>query len=248
MCRGERDEENGSKIVVVGGRMWPESSSEATEVVAGLNREEREEALDQTFKDIIGVDLPFGGKVMFFWGDFRQVLPVVTKGTSILCSFDSIQDNTRNLYQQEFLNSISPGGMQPHELTLKKGAPIMLLRNIDPKMGLCNGKFARTRVFLPRISLKTAESAALPFEMIRKQFPMKLSFTLTINKSRQTILNVGIYLPNHIFSHGQLYVALSRGVSIGTTKVFVKKGELTGQEGVFTKNVIYTDILRLSDS
>ncbi|XP_024156320.1 ATP-dependent DNA helicase PIF2-like [Rosa chinensis] len=39
------------------------------------------EALDRTFKDIIGGDFPFGGKVIIFGGDFRQVLPVVHKGT-----------------------------------------------------------------------------------------------------------------------------------------------------------------------
>ncbi|XP_062017408.1 uncharacterized protein LOC133733784 [Rosa rugosa] len=323
------------------------------------------EALDRTFRDITSVDLPFGGKVMIFGGDFRQVLPVIHKGTRsemvqaslinasfwkdvkilrltqnmrsindpdfsefllrvgngeqptvvediiqipwpmiipweneesinqlvnqvfpnldrhvndagymveraiitpknddvdvlneriiqhfpgperILYSFDSVEDDTRNMYQQEFLNSISPSGMPPHQLIIKKGAPIMLLRNIDPKMGLCNGTrltcrgaynnlidaeiltghFSGTRVFLPRIALKSAESSGLPFEMTRKQFPVKLSFALTINKSQgQTIPNVGIYLPDHVFSHGQLYVALSRGVSEASTKVLVKKG------------------------
>ncbi|KAL0316569.1 UNVERIFIED_CONTAM: hypothetical protein Sradi_5535100 [Sesamum radiatum] len=54
-------------------------------------------------------------------------------------SFDSVPDDTRNLYLPEFLNSISPGNLPPHKLVLKKGSPIMLLRNIDPKIGLCNG-------------------------------------------------------------------------------------------------------------
>ncbi|KAL6140768.1 hypothetical protein ACLB2K_059062 [Fragaria x ananassa] len=142
------------------------------------------EALNRTFRDFTGVDMPFGGKVVIFGGDFRQVLPVVRKGTRsqtveaslvnssfwrdvkilrlrqnmrsindpdfseflltvgperTLYSFDYVEDDTRNLYQQEFLNSISPSGMPPHQLTIKRGAPIMLLRNIDPKMGLCNG-------------------------------------------------------------------------------------------------------------
>ncbi|XP_004301981.1 PREDICTED: ATP-dependent DNA helicase PIF1-like [Fragaria vesca subsp. vesca] len=39
------------------------------------------EALDRTFCDIMGVEIPFGGKIMIFGGDFRQVLPVVPKGT-----------------------------------------------------------------------------------------------------------------------------------------------------------------------
>ncbi|XP_028095506.1 uncharacterized protein LOC114295472 [Camellia sinensis] len=50
-------------------------------------------------------------------------------------SFDKVENDTQNLYQQEFLNSISPGGMPPHALHLKVGARIMLLRNLDPSFG-----------------------------------------------------------------------------------------------------------------
>lgn len=39
------------------------------------------EAVDRTFRDITDVELPFGGKIMIFGGDFRQVLPVIYKGT-----------------------------------------------------------------------------------------------------------------------------------------------------------------------
>jgi len=39
------------------------------------------EALDQTLKDILDSDAPFGGKVMIIGGDFRQVLPVIQKGS-----------------------------------------------------------------------------------------------------------------------------------------------------------------------
>jgi len=73
---------------------------------------------------------------------------------------------------------------------------------------------------------------------------VKLSFAITINKSqRQTIPNVGIYLPRQVFNHGQLYVALSRGVSQASTKILIKEGHLEGKDGNFTKNVVYKDIL-----
>lgn len=37
-------------------------------------------AVDRTLRDLMGVDLPFGGKVVLFSGDFRQTLPVVRGG------------------------------------------------------------------------------------------------------------------------------------------------------------------------
>nr|GEU89855.1 hypothetical protein [Tanacetum cinerariifolium] len=53
----------------------------------------------------------------------------------------------------------------------------------------------------------------------RTQFPIRLSFAMTINKAQgKTIPNVGVYLPKSDFSHGQLYVALPRGISRITTK------------------------------
>ncbi|XP_050093817.1 uncharacterized protein LOC126576549 [Anopheles aquasalis] len=39
------------------------------------------EAVDRTLQDIVGVRRPFGGKVMLLCGDFRQMLPIVPRGT-----------------------------------------------------------------------------------------------------------------------------------------------------------------------
>ncbi|XP_050896186.1 uncharacterized protein LOC127102912 [Lathyrus oleraceus] len=181
-----------------------------------------------------------------------------------LLSFDEVEGDNHDLYQQEFLNSIAQGSLPPHILKIKKDAPLMLLRNLDPRYGLCNGtrllcrglfmnmldveiltgSNARKRVFLPRIKIKTSASDGLPFVLSRKQFPVRLSFAITINKSQeQTIPNVGIYLPRHVFSHGQLYVALSRGVSQTTTRVLTREGKLKGEDGDYTKNVVYKQIL-----
>ena len=46
---------------------------------------------------------------------------------------------------------------------------------------------------------------------------------MTVNKAQgQTIPHVGFHLSNHVFSHRQLYVASSRGISMATTKVLIK--------------------------
>ncbi|XP_051220370.1 uncharacterized protein [Lolium perenne] len=46
-----------------------------------MTKRQTVETLDRSLQDIMGSDLPFGGKVVVFGGDFRQVLPVVTRGT-----------------------------------------------------------------------------------------------------------------------------------------------------------------------
>ena len=70
---------------------------------------------------------------------------------------------------------------------------------------------------------------------------------MTINKSQdQTIPNVGIYLSEPVFSHGQLYVALSRGVSRSTTWMLAKPNKDLDPTGRRTKNIVFRDILQRS--
>ncbi|TMW84209.1 hypothetical protein EJD97_025613, partial [Solanum chilense] len=84
---------------------------------------------------------------------------------------------------------------------------------------ITTGQYDTKQIFIPRIQLSPPDNEVYPFKFIRKQFPIRLYFAVTINKAQgQTIPNVGLYLPQHVFSHGQLYVALSRVISMATTK------------------------------
>jgi ATP-dependent DNA helicase PIF1 len=97
---------------------------------------------------------------------------------------------------------------------------------------------------LPIIKIKTSASDGLSFVLSRKQFPVGLSFVITISKLQgRTIPNVGIYLPRHVFSHEQLYVILSRGVSQTTTRVLTREEKLNGEDGDYTKNIVFKQIL-----
>jgi ATP-dependent DNA helicase PIF1 len=117
--------------------------------------------------------------------------------------------------------------MPPHELNLKIDSIIILLRNINIKLGLCNGTRMRVlrlmenvfeaeciktgrRALISRMPL-TSELGNLPFRLRRLQFPIRPGYTLTSNKSQgQTVDRIGIYLPQPYFAHGQLYVSFSR--------------------------------------
>nr|CDJ95688.1 Protein of unknown function DUF889 domain containing protein [Haemonchus contortus] len=157
-------------------------------------------------------------------------------------------------YPLEFLNQLSPSGMPPHELRLKQGCIVMLLRNLDVAKGLCNGtrlivdqcgrfvlgcRFAtgsrkNQYILLPRIDNYTDNG--LPFRLRRRQFPIRLAFATTINKAQgQTLRRVGVYLADDVFSHGQLYVALSRVRSPSSIKV------LSSREKV--RNIVYKNVL-----
>ncbi|XP_051196626.1 uncharacterized protein [Lolium perenne] len=62
-------------------------------------------------------------------------------------SFDSIEDDLQNNYTIDFLNSVTPNGLPQHVLRLKVNCPVILLRNLDPHNGLCNGTRLMIRAF-----------------------------------------------------------------------------------------------------
>jgi hypothetical protein len=75
----------------------------------------------------------------------EEVLKKLLPGVVNTCktSIDSIisDDEMEHVnFPQEYLNSITPSGMPHHQLNLKVGCIVMLLRNLNSKLGLCNGK------------------------------------------------------------------------------------------------------------
>jgi ATP-dependent DNA helicase PIF1 len=103
-------------------------------------------------------------------------------------------------------------------------------------------------MFIPRLSITPSDTEQMPFTLHRRQFPVRPAFAMTINKAQgQTLKMVGIFLPKPVFTHGQLYVAMSRIGCPEGVKLLVTDGWEDAYEdapaGVYTHNVVYTEVL-----
>ena len=198
-----------------------------------------------------------------------QLLGMMSGEDQVFYSADSVvqeagaDDETSdvNTFPLEFLHSLTASGLPPGKLHLKPGCPLILLRNLSPARGLCNGtRLILTRMstrvlevkiiggdhhgkteFIPRITLTpTEDEANFSFQLKRRQFPVRLAFSVTINKAQgQSVEHVGVDLRVPVFSHGQLYVALSRATNSRNVTVLLPED----QEDARTTNIVYPEVL-----
>ena len=157
---------------------------------------------------------------------------IASRVVAVMCySADTVNPGGM-IVPTEYLNDQIVPGLPSHKFVFKPNMPIMLLRNLNPAQGLCNGtRLITTEIrrgkrivvariitgthagrltIIPRINLSPNEEL-YPFAWTRRQFPIRASFVMTIHKSQgQTLRRVGIVLENQCFAHGQFYVAASR--------------------------------------
>jgi len=106
---------------------------------------------------------------------------------------------------------------------------------------IITGKGASNVAFIPRIKF-ISDNSGLPFTFARKQFPLRLAYAMTINKSQgQTLSHVSLHLTDDVFSHGQLYVAFSRAKASANIKVLLLD-TIHGRIGLM-RNVVYEEAL-----
>ena len=162
-------------------------------------------------------------------------------------------------YPVEYLNEINCGSLPLAKLELKIGCPVMVLKNLDPGHGVCNGSrgiltrhsnrvlevrlltgdYAGQTVFIPRIANQPGEDENA-FRFTRRQFPIRVCFSMTINKSQgQSVKFVGLDLRSPAFTHGQFYVAVSRVTSVSNIWMIWNEGDEEGK----TQNVVYKEVL-----
>ncbi|KAH1154351.1 hypothetical protein GYH30_049856 [Glycine max] len=264
--------------------------------------------LDQSLRDIItnksNSNQIFGGKVIILGGDFRQILPVIPRGTrsdivnaAINSSYlwdsyigDGIIGDENDGYAtiqvpahllitqyddpiSAIVKSIFPDLDQHHNNPeFFKSKAILASTNETVEQinhyvlsfipSLCNGtrlvvtKMAKhviateiisgknigLAVYIPIMSMSPSQSP-WPFKLLRRQFPIMLSYAMTINKSQgQSLSMVGLYLPKPVFTNGQLYVALSRVNSAKGLKILIHDDEQKSMNS--TTNVVFKEVFR----
>lgn len=200
-----------------------------------------------------------------------KILNLINSPAQQYISSDTILDHDPSLFYLpiDVLHSLTPPGCPPHILILKVNAIVMLVRNLNIHDGLCNGTRVKVlrmndhvlycevltgpksgnKVFIPRMDFTCEKhDSGLPYAFIRRQFPVKLAYAMTINKAQgQTLSKVGIYLSIPVFAHGQFYVALSRARRPNDIKISVIESSIQGRmnkgAGIYTKNIVYKEVL-----
>jgi ATP-dependent DNA helicase PIF1 len=188
------------------------------------------------------------------------------KATTLFSADSTCDPNDSANSPVEYMNSLDVQGMPLHRLRLRHNAILILLRNIAPDEGLCNGTrliFKKTRdgrvleciiatgapefigktVLLPRLRFN-ADTTDYTYEWRRCQFGVKLAFVMTINKAQgQSLPLVGVYLPEPVFAHGQLYVAISRTSDPHGLLFCIKPPEQSSDIFQRTRNIVWAAAL-----
>ncbi|XP_049406441.1 uncharacterized protein LOC125870140 [Solanum stenotomum] len=194
----------------------------------------------------------------------RLITQFPTVAKIFIAADETIEPNDQPQFE-DFLHTLNVPSLPPYRLVLKQNCPVILLRNLNPSEGLCNGTrlvccdfkthvisckiasgdFKDKHVFIPRIPLLSSEDEKIPIPFKRTQFPIRLCFAMTINKAQgQTLDYVGIYLREPVFSHGQLYGALSRAKSSNCIKILIRPPTADNDDDHSTCNVVYNEIIQ----
>ena len=173
--------------------------------------------------------------------------------------YESGADDHRYLpLTPEFLRSVKSTSLPPGELRIKIGCPLILMRNLSPSNGLCNGsrmvvinmseRVLQVQLIggdhngelalIPRISLIPTSTPNFTFKIKRCQFPVRLAFA--INRAQgQSVKYIGVDLCIPVFTHGQLYVAFSQVIARQNLKLLLPNDKFL----LKTKNVVYDKAL-----
>ena len=178
-----------------------------------------------------------------------------------------VEEELRDHYPQNLLDAHEESGLPPHKLVLKVGCPIIMMRNYGRNIGVVNGTrlilteihdhCVKARiltglesswgreVLIGKVAITPTDNTRLGATIRRIQFPFRVSFAMTINKSQGlTLKRVGLHLETQVFSHGQLYVALSRvGRPSGITVFQPDHARSSDEDPLPVRNCVFAQAL-----
>ncbi|KAL3633826.1 hypothetical protein CASFOL_022588 [Castilleja foliolosa] len=111
------------------------------------------------------------------------------------------------MFPQEYLNQLTFSGIPSHQVSLKINTPIILIRNLNQSLGLCNGTRLIVSQLLPRIieaRIITGTSVGLRVYIPRIKFVHNTEDLPFVFTRRQFPIKIYVYLPKPVFTHGQL--------------------------------------------
>jgi hypothetical protein len=184
---------------------------------------------------------------------------------------DDPRGHLKKMLSGSMLDGFQKNGIPDHELILKVNDICLVTRAING-LGLANnsririvsihrhcvevltvGDCAEHNIRIPRISFKFRLPYGKSFQLTRLQFPLRLAYAMTYNKSQsQTLVKVLLDITSPPFSHGQLYASLSqvhdcRNINIYLTEEQVTMSPYNSSVIMPTvNNIVYQDVLVLN--
>jgi ATP-dependent DNA helicase PIF1 len=182
------------------------------------------------------------------------------------CEVDDKHKHLKDMISDYVLQAYTKHGVPPHKLTFKIGDICMLMRTLSRRDKLCNNSrvvikhisIYRIRVQLlqpgtpvyfdiPRIRFIFTLKFGRGFKMMRTQFPLRLAYSMTINKSQgQTTKRTVLDTFDQPFTHGQLYVAMSRVFQSSNMCIYCPREKLLtidNKEGPVVHNVVINKLI-----
>jgi hypothetical protein len=185
----------------------------------------------------------------------------ICEAKDTLCEVDDLKGNIRRMLTPSVLEKFNRNGFPPHYLSLKVGDVCLIMRNLSQRFGLATNTRVRIlqintfcvrvetfdspprQVTIPRITFYFKLPFGQSFTMKRVQFPLQLAYCMTYNKSQgQTLDRVVVDILHQPFTHGHLYVILSRVTAYNSIVFFCSEDELLDDAPVVT-NVVYKSVL-----
>lgn len=196
----------------------------------------------------------------------------ILKSKDCFSEVDDINGHLKDMMSTTMLNGFNNNGVPSHKLFLKVGDICLITRAING-LGLANnsrvritavgrycvevvsvGDCAGRKVRIPRIPFKFRLKFGKSFQLTRLQFPLRLAYAMTYNKSQsQTLQKVLLDITQPPFSHGQLYVAMSRvrdckNIAMYLTdEQLIMSGDSSTGHMPTVNNIVYQDVLSLND-